>query len=46
MELPGAKAQIQAHSAVTVKLARPHWDSTYWPRKPIFLNLDKILIFC
>lgn len=25
------KAQIQAHSAGTVKLASDHWLSTYWP---------------
>lgn len=25
------KAQIQAHSAGTVKLANDHWLSTYWP---------------
>ena len=24
-------AQMQAHSAGTVKLARDHWLSTYWP---------------
>jgi len=35
-----AKAQTQADSIGTVKLARPHWDSTYWPRKPIFFNLS------
>ena len=38
-EHPGPNAQIHAHSAATVKLARPHWDSTYWPRKPMVLNL-------
>lgn len=32
---------MQAHSAATVKFARPHWDSTYWPRNPIFLNLQQ-----
>lgn len=25
------KAQMQAHSAGTVKLASDHWLSTYWP---------------
>ena len=36
---PDPNAHTHAHSAATVKLASPHWDSTYWPRKPIFLNL-------
>ena len=26
---PEANAHIQAHSAGTVKLAKPHWDSPY-----------------
>ena len=35
-----ANAQTHADSTGTVKLARPHWDSTYCPRKPIFFNLQ------
>lgn len=38
-ELPDPKAQIQGCSAGTVKLAKPHWDSTYCPKKPIFARL-------
>ena len=44
-EFPDPNAHIHAHSAVTVKFARPHCDSTYWPKKPIFLKLKIYHVF-
>lgn len=33
-DLFGPKAQIQADSGGTVKFARAHWDSPYFPKIP------------
>lgn len=43
-ELLGPNAQMHAHSGGTVKFARAHWDSPYFPNIPPLGNLQNIYI--